>query len=685
MEEKNQMNQNPAEEIREEKTEVAVKATDNKMVNEQQLTGSEKEKISALIKDSENKPEKVKKPEEKKEENPVETKNEPKQEHEITPAEEGYILGLLRDTMTSGEDHEGSLYTHDKIDYDSLNKQELVELLEDVVEEKDITKIKSIVANIKVAFYKRNKEDIEKAKEHFMADGGDEKDFKHLPDPLEQRFNAAFAKFKHNKAKYTEELEQEKQTNLKKKLEILDQLRDLINSEETLKKTYDEFRKLQEQWKEIGMVPASELNNLWQSYHFLVEKFFDKVRINKELRDLDLKKNLEAKIALCEKAEELLMEDSIIKSFKLLQKYHDQWREIGPVPSDKKDAIWERFKAATDKINERRRNHYKELQEQQERNFEAKTALCEKAEEIADAEYQNLKEWQAATDKMNELLKVWKTIGRAPARKNDEVWARFKSSLDKFFSEKKAYLAKIKEQQINNYNLKIDLCVRAEALQDSEEWGKTTRELINLQKEWKKIGPVPRKHSDKIWARFRAACDHFFNRKQEHFKNLHSEEENNLKLKQELIKEVENYEVKDSKQENLEAVKSFQKRWLEIGHVPYAMKDKIHQQYKQAFEKLMDKMNINNMELSVQNYRNHLEMLKNSPDGERKLSRERYNLSQKIKKLEEDIRLLENNIGFFANSKTATSLQQDYEKNIATAKNELETLKKKIRLIDKMA
>ncbi len=683
MEEKNQMNQNPVENVREENSEVAVKATDEKVTENQQLTDSEKEKISALIADAKPLPAKEAQPQSGEKSEPPE--KEKARENEITPAEEGYILGLLRDTRAGDEKQEESLFTHDQIDYESLNKQELVELLEEVVEEKDIPKIKAIVANIKVAFYKRNKEDIEKAKEHFLADGGDEKDFKHLPDPLEQRFNAAFAKYKHNKAKYTEELEQEKQVNLKKKLHILEQLKELINSEETLKKTYDEFRKLQEQWKEIGMVPAGELNNLWQNYHFLVEKFFDKVRINKELRDLDLKKNMEAKLALCEKAEELLMEDSIIKSFKLLQKYHDQWREIGPVPSDKKDALWERFKAATDKINQRRREHYKELQEQQERNLEAKSALCDKAEEIAEMEYQNLKEWNAATDKMNELLKVWKTIGRAPGKKNDEVWARLKGSLDKFFTAKKAYLAKIKEQQINNYNLKIDLCVRAEALQDSEEWGKTTRELINLQKEWKKIGPVPRKHSDKIWARFRAACDHFFNRKEEHFKNIHAEEENNLKLKQELIKEVENYEVKESKEENLEAVKSFQKRWIEIGHVPFNQKDKIHKQYKEAFEKLMDKLNINNMELSVQNYQNHLEMLKNSPDGDRKLSRERFNLSQKIKKIEEDVRLLENNIGFFSNSKSSESLKRNFEKKIEKAKNELEVLKKKIRLIDKMS
>ncbi len=684
MEAKNQNNRNSEalndNNVQNEKPVVAAEATETP-----ELTNDDKAEIISLIKGKNT--ENIEKPVvEKEESKPKETKQrkkaEEKPQQEITETDKKYILKLLRDTMSDKTEEVQDLVQED-IDFEHLNKQELVEILEDIVQERDITKIKDSVAKIKVAFYKRNKEDIENAKQHFISQGGDEKDFVHTEDPLEHRFKAAFAIYKSNKAKYNEELEQEKQNNLKKKLEILEELKQLINSEETLKKTYDEFRNLQEKWKEIGLVPASELNNLWQNYHFLVEKFFDKVRINKELRDLDMKKNMEAKIALCEKAEELLLETSIIKSFKLLQKYHEEWREIGPVPSDKKDILWERFKAATDKINERRREHYKELQEEQEKNYEAKVALCEKAEEVLNENYDTFKSWQAGTEKMNELLKIWKTIGRAPKNKNDEIWARFKSSLDKFYSDKKEFLAQIKEQQINNYNLKIDLCVRAEALQDSEEWGKTTRELINLQKEWKKIGPVPKKHSDKIWARFRAACDHFFNRKEEHFKNIRSVEEENLKLKTELIKEVENFEVKENKEENLAAVKDFQKRWLEIGHVPFNQKDKVHNEYKKAFEKLLNKLNINNLEISVQNFKNHVEMLKNSPDGERKLSRERFNLSQKIKKLEEDINLWENNIGFFSHSKQSEALKRDFEKKIEKAKNEVRYMTEKLKIIDK--
>ncbi len=663
-------------------TDGAKKSTiDADTVIEQQISNSEKEMLVALMTDGSKKTSQKNDVKEIAEKVPVDSDRIVV--NEISTTDKRAILGWIRDTMTDRRAVEQT-QKPEEVNYNSLNKLELVEQLEEVVEEKDIAKIKDTVAKIKVAFYKRNKEEVQNAKALFLKEGGEEKDFATAEDPLEHRFKNAFSHYKQNKAKFSAHLEEEKQVNLNTKLEILAELKQLINSEETLKKTYDEFRTLQEKWKAVGLVPAGELNNLWQSYHFLVEKFFDKVRINKELRDLDLKKNMEAKIALCEKTEELLMDNSIINSFKLLQKHHDEWREIGPVPSDKKDALWERFKAATDKINERRREHYKELQEEQENNYKAKVILCENAEEVVNSNYETLKHWQNGTDKINELLKIWKTIGRAHKTKNDEVWERFKSSLDKFFGDKKEFLSRIKEQQINNYNLKIDLCVRAEALQDSEEWGKTTRDLIALQKDWKKIGPVPRKHSDKIWARFRATCDTFFNRKEAHFKNAHNAEEENLKLKKTLIEEVVNFEVKESKSENLNAVKDFQKRWLTIGHIPFALKDKIHKQYKDAFEKLLDKLNINNTEISVQNYKNHAEMVINSPEGERKLSHERYALSLKVKKMEEDIKLWENNIGFFSHSKQADVLKHDFEKKIVKAKRELQAMTQKIKVIDKM-
>lgn len=703
MEKKDQTNQNPVN-VQEEKS-----GTENAPVvkqNEQQLSEKDKEKIKSLIQASapEEKTKKTSPGRPKKQINkalktrilhllrdgvPVRTTSpvpdKPKKEAKTTVMSETerlFVLNLLRDTAKKQQENKETA-VQEEIDYDQLNKQELVEMLEEVVQEKDITQIKEKVAKIKLAFHRLNKEEIDHQKQAFLANGGKEEDFKHIPDPLEKRFDEAFATYRHNRAKYSEELEREKQQNLKKKLEILEELKQLIASEETLKKTYDEFRRLQEKWKEIGVVPASELNNLWQNYHFLVEKFFDKVRINKELRDLDLKKNMEQKLALCEKAEALLEEKSILGSFKKLQQYHDEWREIGPVPRDMKEPLWERFKAATDKINQKRREHYKELHQEQEKNYEAKVALCEEAEKLlAEEQPSRIKEWQKATEKFNDLLTRWKSIGRAPKSKNDQVWKRFKTTLDTFYANKRAFFQALKESQMENYSKKLKLCEQAEAIKDSTDWRKTTNELIQLQKKWKEIGPVPRKYSDKIWKRFRAACDEFFNRKSEFYKNSHQEEEENLKKKEALIESMLNHEVSEDKEENLSALKAFQQQWLEIGHVPFHAKDKIYKKYHDAYEKLLKKMHLSQAELSAQGFATKLEALKKSPEGEHRLLRERSALVAKMKKLQEDITLWENNIGFFSSSK-ASELVSGFEKKIERAKKDLSLLKEKIRLIDK--
>ncbi len=694
MEKKEQLNQNPEVNTQEEKPEAVNKAAEkDEVINE-----NEKEKIVELMSDS--KPSEEKKTEEvtvtEEKENVKQQKVEeksPAQELLITEQERHRLIRLMSSNYNPQQPHASyddvtyiqDVHHHEEghdYDIENMNKQELVELLEELVEEKDISKIKKLVINIKSAFLQRNKEDIEQQKRLFVEAGNKEEDFKHIPDPLELRYKAAFQKYKHNKAKYLEELEKQKQANLKEKLQVLEEMKQLIESEETLKKTYDEFRKLQERWKEIGMVPASELTNLWQSYHFYVDRFFAKVRINKELRDLDLKKNLEAKIALCEKVEELLLEKSILKSFKLLQKYHEEWRNIGPVPSDKKDDLWERFKAATDKINENRKQYYKQIQDRQELNYQAKLGLCEKAEELVKELPENIKGWQQRSEEINNLLQEWKKIGRAPRQVNDEVWARFKGSLDTFFEAKREFFANLKEQQMNNYNLKLDLCNQAEKLKDSTDWKKTTDELIRLQKEWKKIGPVPKRHSDKIWKRFRAACDEFFNRKAEHFKNYHQVEAENLKLKEDLIKEIEAYEIQNDRAKDMEAVKDFQRRWVSIGHVPFNKKDTIQAAYRKAIDKLFDKLSINGLEMTTQNYKSHLQQLMESPNAESRLIKERNYLSGKIRHLKEEISVWENNIGFFADSKQTNKLKQDFEKKINKAKRELEILTAKVKAID---
>ncbi len=581
------------------------------------------------------------------------------------------------------DDHEEE--NVEEINFDILSREELTSMLEDIVQEKKVTQFKRKISLIKVAFMKINKAAQNQKFENFIEEGGDKKDFDTTEDDIETRFNDAFSIYKRKRKLFLEELEKQKITNLESKKIILEELKALIDSEESLKKTYDDFKELQERWKVIGMVPKNEVNNLWQNYHFYVEKFFDKVKINKELRDLDLKKNLEAKLKLCEKAEELLLETSILKSFKQLQKYHQEWKEIGPTTQDKKDEIWERFKNATDKINELRRDHYEKLQENQNNNLIAKTALCEKAEEILQIENKTIKNWQENTDNITQLLKVWKTIGPAPRKQNDEIWERFKVSLDTHFANKKEFFQNIKDEQLNNYNIKLNICAQAEAIKNSTDWRNTTQELINLQKEWKNIGPVPRKYSDKIWKRFRAACDEFFKSKSEYYANIGQHEIDNLKLKEELIVKVESYEFSKDKNGNLDILKEFQREWTEIGHVPIKDKDKVQKKFRNAINAHLDGLKISKAEMQTINYKNRIESLKENPNANRILYNEKTQLVNKRKKIEEEINLWENNIGFLAASKKASLLKDEFEKKIESAKKEIEVLNEKIKFLEREA
>lgn len=571
--------------------------------------------------------------------------------------------------------------------YDTYDREKLVEILEETVKEENVVKIKTRVALIKVAFLKLSKEYRQLQLENHIKAGGTRENYTPEPDPLVEKFNLVFETYKKNKVRFNEQQEVLKLRNLDAKKAILEELKELINSEETLKKTYDQFKDLQQKWKDIGLVPSAEINNLWQNYHFLVEKFFDKVKISKELRDLDLKKNLEHKIELCEKAEELLIEPSVIKSFQQLQKYHEEWKEIGPVPQDKRDEIWERFKTATDKINERRREHYNSMAKDQDTNLLAKQALCEKAEQLSSMEIDNLKDWQDKTREVNELFKVWKTIGPAPKKENDEIWEKFKGFLNQFFSNKKEFFSKIKQEQLNNFNLKLDIVKQAEALKDSTDWRKTTQELINLQKEWKNIGPVPRKHSDKIWKRFRAACDEFFNSKAKFFSTVVESEKENLDKKLELIKRVETWEAGKDKSANLETLKGFQREFMEIGHVPIKEKNKVHDSFRLAINKHLDGLKISSYEMRPQDreYRPRYESHDDSDRHQRRGggssggSGEWNALSNKVSKLREEIMLWENNIGFLAHSKKADLLRAEFEKKIQDAKNELAQLEAKLK------
>jgi hypothetical protein len=566
--------------------------------------------------------------------------------------------------------------------FNEFTRDMLIESLAETVNELDIPKIKKKVAFIKVAFLRENKIERDKKRDKFVTEGGKAEDYEHVFDETEEKFKVLFDVYKQNKARFNKSQEELKLKNLELKKKILEELKELNNSEETLKKTYDEFKILQDRWKEIGIVPQSEINNLWQSYHFLVEMFFDKVKINKELRDLDLKKNLELKVEICEKTEELLLEPSITKSFKDLQHYHEQWKKVGPVPMDVKEDIWERFKQATDKINERRREFYGNLHVEQKGNLDAKTILCEQAEELLEVELSSLKEWQEQTEKINKLLETWKTIGPAPKKNNDEIWKRFKSSLNGFFDNKKEFYSKLKEQQLNNYNKKLDLCLQSEGLKESEDWKKTTIDLINLQKEWKTIGPVPKKYSDKVWKRFRAACDEFFNNKASYYSNIHVHEEKNFVEKKELIEKIKDFNFEGDKKQNLQVFKDFQRQWMKIGHVPIKEKEKLQADFRNAINTHLEHLKINQVEINTMNYKSKIENMSEGPGSRNAIYKERNFLTNKISKMKEDVNLWENNMGFFADSKNASLLKVEFEKKIENAKKELALMEAKLKVIN---
>ena len=570
----------------------------------------------------------------------------------------------------------------DSVELDGLNKLQLVEMLEDTVKDGDIQAIKDKVAAIRLHFNKLNKEDMDNELDKFLENGGSQEAFQHKEDPLEQRFNEAFGIFKANRSKQNEDLEKQKVENLAQKQALLEELKQIIASDDTLKKTYDDFKALQDRWKEIGQVPAAENANLWNNYHFLVEQFFDKVRIGRELRDLDMKKNLDAKIDLCEKAEELLNEKSMTKSFKALQKLHEDWKEIGPVPQDKKDEIWERFKAASDKINQIRREHYAKLQEEQGANLETKKALCDQADEIIGGEYTSVNAWQKKSNELSELFKVWKTVGPAGKKDNEEIWARFKAAMDTFFANKKEFFASMKDKQTENLERKSQLCSEAEALMDSTDWRNASEQLKKLQEEWKTIGPVPKRHTDKIWKRFRTACDTFFNRKNEHFSGRKSEEEANLVAKKALLEEIMAFQLGANRIENMEAIKAFQKRWIEIGYVPMKQKEAINKEYRKAIDDLFDTMRKNQNELSTNEFREMMEGLKDDPESRDRVRKERITLQNRVQKLRDEISVLENNIGFFSNSKNSELMKAEYEKKIKKAKDDLKVLEAKLKMTE---
>ncbi|HCC70722.1 MAG TPA: DUF349 domain-containing protein, partial [Bacteroidales bacterium] len=570
-----------------------------------------------------------------------------------------------------------------EVDYTGRSKSELTETLELIIENRSLNEIIDDVDNIKTVFYKKHKAESDEKKKKFLDEGGKIEDYKPLDDPLELKIRDLLALFRGKKSEHNKQLEIEKQENLKKKYDIIDKIKDLVNREESINKTFQEFRDLQAQWYAIGMVPQSSLRNLWETYNLNVEIFYDYIKINKELRDLDFKKNMEIKIKLCEKAEELILDPNPVNAFRVLQEYHQQWRETGPVPRDSRTDLWERFKAATSSINRHHHEYFEKQKDEQKKNLEAKTALCEKVEEITLLELKTYKDWESKAREVIEIQKVWRTIGFAPKKHNNSIYQRFREACDKFFQSKRAFYAENKEQQMANLQKKTELCMQAEAWQDSDDWKEATDALINLQKEWKEIGSVPRKHSDKIWKKFRKACDHFFDRKSEHFAELDSSFEENLKEKETLIDELKNFEPGEDINKAFEKLREIQRKWADIGFVPYGDKERIGDEYRKALNEQFDRLKIDDEEKAILKYQTKLENIKETPKATRKLRGEREKFINKIKQFENDIVVWENNIGFFSKSSSAESMIKEVQSKIDNAKKTIEVLEEKIRLIDK--
>lgn len=568
------------------------------------------------------------------------------------------------------------------VDYSGFTKTELVDTLALIIENRAPAEIRPDVDRIKVYFYKKLKAESDERREKFLEGGGKIEEYRAWVDPLEARVKHLLEKYREKKTDYNKVQDAEKLENLKKKYDIIDKIKELVNREESINKTFHEFRALQNEWHSIGVVPQNSLKDLWENYHHNVEIFYDYIKINKELRDLDLKKNLESKIVLCEKAEELMLEPNPVNAFRLLQEYHNQWREIGPVPQESKNEIWERFKEATSQVNKRHHEYFEKQKDDQRKNLDAKIALCEEVEAINLVEIKNFKDFEGKAEKVVSLQKMWRTIGFAPKKQNNKVYQRFRDACDSFFEKKRNFYADNKEVQQVNLQKKIDLCIQAEALQESTDWKTTSDTLIRLQKEWKSIGPVPRKQSEKSWKRFRKACDHFFNRKTDYFANLDTSYEDNLKAKIAVIEELESFDPASDIQAAFDRLKELQRKWTEIGFVPFNKKEEITNRYRIALNKEFDKLKIGDEDKTILKYRNKLDNLKANPKASRKVRNERDKFFTKIKQLEGDIVLWENNIGFFAKSANADTMIREVEQKIEDARKMIKTLEEKVRMID---
>lgn len=558
------------------------------------------------------------------------------------------------------------------LDLSNLSLAEILKKFIQMVEADDKTDLLKYGESYKAAFYKVLNENKEQGESNEDSVSDEEVTFKEF-----------YAQYKELKQKNSQEQEKAKEENYLLKLKVIEELKALLDSTEDLNTTIPAFRELQARWKSIDMVPQSKVKELWDTYQHCVEKFYDYIKINNEFRDLDFKKNLEAKTLLCEKAEALEQEGNIVIAFKELQKLHQEWKELGPVAKEHREAIWDRFKSVTSVINKKHQSFFEKLKGEQKNNLEAKILICEQAEKIASVFPDESSEWNTLSKQMEDLQEKWKTIGFAAKKDNQKIYDRFREACDKFYNSKREYYANFKNVMQDNLKRKEQLCEQAEALMNSEDWKKATDQLINLQKLWKEVGPVARKQSDIVWKRFRAACDYFFERKSAHFGKVDEGYGNNLKAKQDLIAEIKNYKLSDSKEDNTLAMREFQNRWNEIGFVPFADKEKVQQEFNAAMDAHFADIRSLDSEKKLNKFKKMVMEVKNSSKGSRGLKAEREKLMNKYRKIEQDIATFENNIGFFSKSKGADALISDVRRKVAIAKEELIHIEEKIQIIDK--
>lgn len=557
-----------------------------------------------------------------------------------------------------------------------LTKEEVIQRLKEI-DEDACNADKQEIDALKQNFYKLHKAEQEAARKAFIEGGGKAEEFTPTPDPQEAEFKQVMGSIKEKRNTLTAAQEQEKEENLAKKLAILDKMKEFTETPEDTGKRYNEFKQLQQEWNEIKQVPAAKVNELWKSYQLYTEKFYDMLKLNNEFREYDFKKNLEAKLHLCEAAEKLATEPDVVSAFHQLQKLHQEFRSIGPVAKELRENIWARFKAASTTVNRRHQQHFEELKEKEQNNLDQKTVICEIVESMEYDTFKTFADWEDKTQEILALQAKWKTIGYAPQKMNVKIFERFRAACDKFFRRKAAFFKSIKESMAENLEKKKALCEKAESLKDSTDWKETAEILTKLQKEWKTIGPVAKKHSDAVWKRFIGACDYFFEQKNKATSSQRSIESENQAKKEAVISQLKALDEAGTTDEaTADKTRALMKEWNSIGFVPFKEKDRLYKEYHAVVDRLFDKLHLSATEKKLSNFKSGL-------NKEGNLYRDREKLVRTYEGLKNDIQTYENNLGFLnSSSKKGNSLVSEINRKIERLKADMELVQKKIAAID---